>query len=368
MARAGITGLDGEIAMLRGAIRDSPPYERALALLPSVLAGPPGRFVEAAWEERRFFAWYDRPLLLLGALRFDALATGAAHPLHSGFAADEPDPAAPTAEALAAALDGSRERVFDALARRGVQTNETSRAIAWLWPAALAGASFAGRPIALADVGASAGLNLVGDALPPIWTTEDGSPVEVAREVRAVARLGLDGAPLDALDPDDALWLRACIWPGHRHREERLARAIEAFRAARVRRDAPVLVPIAAPNVPGRLDVLSAAEPDALVLAYQTLLRDYLDPAERDEYEAGMRDWLGTHPPARALWVELELVGGGDPRTAAIVAHVRARSGALRTLELARCGAHPARLDVREGAAAELSAILGVEAHAGARA
>ena len=34
----------------------------------------------------------------------------------------------------------------------------------------------------------------------------------------------------------------------------------------------------------------------ALVLAYQTVMRDYLAPAERAEYEAGMRDWLAAQP------------------------------------------------------------------------
>jgi hypothetical protein len=369
MARAGVFRLDEEIAMQRGAIRErAPSYERALALLPSVLDGPAGRFVDAAWEDRRFVAWYERPLLLLASLRFDALAGGPDHPLHRGFAADEPDPAAVTEERLAAALDGSRDRVFECLARRSVQTNETSRAIAWLWPAALAGASGGGRPIALADVGASAGLNLVADALPPIWTAHDGSPVDVATDVRAVARLGLDPAPLDPLDREDALWLRACVWPGERHREERLDRALAAFRAARVHPDAPVLLPIAASNVPARLDLLSAAEADALVLAYQTVMRDFLRPAEREEYEAGMRDWLGTHPAGRALWVELEPGGDGGPLAATIVAHVRGPGGALRSLELARCGVHPSRLEVRPGRAAELAALLRAEAHAGARA
>jgi hypothetical protein len=369
MARAGVFRLDEEIAMQREAIRDrAPSYERALALLPSVLDGPAGRFVDAAWESRRFVAWYERPLLLLASLRFDALASGPEHPLHRGFAADEPDPAAVTADRLAAALDGARELVFACLAHRSVQTNETSRAIAWLWPAALAGASQGRRPLALADVGASAGLNLVADALPAIWTAQDGSPVEVVREVRAVARLGLDPAPLDPLDRDDALWLRACVWPGERDRERRLDLALAAFRAARVRPDAPVLLPIAASNVPARLDLLSAAGADALVLAYQTLMRDYLQPADREEYEEGMRDWLATHPAGRALWVELEPVGGGDALAAAIVAHVRGPGGGVRSIELARCGVHPSQLEVRRGRAAELAALLGAEAHAGARA
>src|SRR5512138_259679 len=153
MARTGLAGMNEDLARQREAVRGrSAPYERALRLLPEVLGGRAGRFVEAAWEHRRFFAWYDRPLLLLAALRNDALADGPGHPLWAAFAAPDADAEAVTAAALAAALDGARERVFDALAQRGVQTNETSRAVAWLWPAALAGTSGRARPLALADV------------------------------------------------------------------------------------------------------------------------------------------------------------------------------------------------------------------------
>ena len=359
--RWGIDGLDGELARLQAELSDrSAPYARAVALLPEVLSGREGRFVAAAWAHRRFFAWYDRPLLLLAALRHDALVEGPGHPLFAAFAADAPDAGAVTSEALRAALDGERDRVYDALAQRGVQTNETSRAIAWLWPAALAGASRGGRRLALADIGASAGLNLVADALPPLWRDERGEPVEVAHEVQAVTRLGLDAAPLDPLDADTARWLRACVWPGERGREERLHAAIAAFRAARIRPDAPVLVPIAAANVPQRLDLLSEAEPGALVLAYQTVVRDYLEPEERAEYETGMRAWLGTHPPGRSLWVELEHAGG-EPLMGALVAHVRAPMGDVRSVELARCGLHPVVLRRHPGAEAELRALVGRE-------
>jgi hypothetical protein len=364
----GIDGLDEDLERQRAALRHrSPPYARALELLPAVLAGPAGRFVAAAWEHRRFFAWYDRPLLLLAALRNDALATGEGHPLWAAFAAPDPSAEEVTGERLRAALDGRREAVFDALAHRGVQTNETSRAVAWLWPAALAGASGGGRALALADVGASAGLNLVADELPSVWTTEDGAPLEVASGVRAVTRLGLDPAPLDALAEVDARWLRACVWPGERRREERLLAAIAAFRAARIRPDAPVLVPIAAANVPARLDVLSAAERDALVLAYQTVMRDYLDPDEREEYEGGMRAWLGTHRAGQALWIELEPVAGDLEAGASLVAHVRAPLGDVRSIELARCDPHPGRIARRPGAEDELRGLLRAEAPASAR-
>ena len=369
MARIGLTGITEDLARQREAVHGrSAPYERALRLLPDVLAGPPGRFVEAAWERRRFLAWYDRPLLLLAALRNDALAEGATHPLFDGFVAA--DASQVSEHALARALDGTREGVFEALAHRGVQTNETSRAIAWLWPAGLAQAGDEVHPLALADVGASAGLNLVADALPPVWVATDGGPLELAREVRPVARLGLDPSPLDVFRVGDARWLRACVWPGERAREERLDAALAAFQSARVRPDAPVIVPVAATSVPARLDLLSGAQMTALVLAYQTVLRDYLEPSERAAYESGMRGWIRSHPSGTALWVELEAADGED-RSAmpgALVAHARASWGDLLDLELARCTMHPLQLHVDRRAVEVLRALLRGTVEAGVRA
>jgi hypothetical protein len=370
LARFGIAGLDEDLARQREVVRGrSPSYERALRLLPEVLAGPPGRFVEAAWEHRRFFAWWDRPLLILAALRNDALAEGDGHPLFGGFGARDPDPGAVTLESLGAALDGTRDGVFDALAHRGVQTNDTSRAIAWLWPAALARAGDEVRRLAIADVGASAGLNLVADALPPVWVATDGGPLELARDARPVARLGLDPAPLDVFRGADTRWLRACVWPGERAREERLEAALAAFHAARIRPDAPMILPVTATTVPARLDLLSGAETSALVLAYQTVVRDYLEPAERAEYEDGMREWVASHPPGRTLWVELEPLVGAVEGSApgALVAHVRSPWGEVRDLELAHCGLHPLRLEIRRPAVEELRALLVDEATASVR-
>ena len=377
----GVEGIEAELAVQRAVVAGrSAPYARALDLRPAGLEGPQRRYVAAAWEHRRFVSGGERPLLLLAALRHDALAEGPSHPLFTAFAAGDPDPDAVTEERLRAALHPSRDRVFDALAARSARTSEASTALAWLWPAALAGASGGGRAVALAEVGAGAGLDLVADALPPPWTDEGGVPLEVAAGVRTVSRVGLDPSPLDPLHPEDGLWLRACVWPGEREREERLAAATEAFRAARIRPDAPVLVPVAAANVPQRLDLLSAAEPDVLVLAYQALARDRLEPEEREVYEGGMRAWLGTHPPGQALWIELEppappadaardqdlLLDGA--RDVLLVAHVRAPLGDLRTVELGRCGVASSQLARDRGAEAELRAILRREAHATARA
>ncbi len=362
--RTGIDGLFEELERVRGsAVKRCAPYVRALELLPEALAGPAARFLAAAWERRTFHVYWERPLLLLAALRHDAMKEGEGHPLFAGFAAPAPRADAVTVDALRAALDGTRERLFDALAERSLQTNDTSRAVAWLWPAALAGLSNGARPLALVDVGASAGLNLVADALPAIWTDEAGAPLEVAKGVAAVTRLGLDPAPLDATRLEDAEWIRACIWPTDAERLARLELALAAYRLALRRPDAPVLAPVAATAVPARLDVLSAAERGALVLAYQTVMRDYLPPQERAEYAAGMRAWLSAQPPGQALWVELEAAGpeASPEEPAAIIAHVRPPAGAVKDLVLAGCGFHPTRIARRTGAVAELAALLARE-------
>lgn len=366
--RTGIVGLLEDLELQRRAVADRcPPYARALELLPPLVEGPIGRALGAAWEHRHFHASYDRPLLLLAALRLDARAEGPGHRLFEAFAVREPRAEAVTPAALTEALDPGRDRVYDAIIRRAVQTNETARAVAWLWPAALAGASGGRRPIALADVGASAGLNLVADALPAPWRFTDGTAVEVAHAVHAVARLGLDADPLDVTRGDDADWLRACVWPGEQDREDRLEAALRAFAAARPRPDGPVLLPILARNVPARLDLLSSTEREALVLAYQTLVRDYLPPDERAEYEGGMREWLATHPAGHALWVELEWSPDlpKDALGCRLVAHLRGRSGQVRDLTLASCGYHPRVLAPDPAAVAELVELLAAGAAVG---
>jgi hypothetical protein len=101
-------------------------------------------------------------------------------------------------------------------------------------------------------------------------------------------------------------------------------------------------------------------------------MRDYLEPAERAEYERGMRAWLQTHPPGRAIWAELEETSDdaekkGAVRHAGIVVHVRATSGEVRDVELARCGFQSTRIRRNRAGEAELRALGAprlAEAHA----
>jgi hypothetical protein len=364
----GLRGIDGfadEIAKQRKYVgRRIPAYDRVLALVADQLDGELGRRLAKAWAKRSFAVYFDRPLLLLATLRCDALSTGPEHPLWRALVADPPDPSAATAEALALATARDRPIVWHSLTRRSVQTNEVSRAVAWLWPARLAGAGAPdGRPLALCDMGCSAGLNLVADSLGLGWTevADPPRPLPIAERPRVVARFGFDRAPLDPTDPEEADWLRACVWAGESQRLARLERALAAFRAGRAG-GAPLAVEaIDARDMPRRLGELSAADRSgALWLAYQTAVREYLG-ASRAPYLDGMREWLAAMPAGRAAWIELEDPphGATRERPAAILAHVRGADGSITDLVLARCYYHPVELAIEPDQVAAFRAALG---------
>jgi hypothetical protein len=276
---------------------------------------------------------------------------GPSHPLHAAVVREPPAPEAVTPAAMASALAPGRHRLFAALSERLVQTNETSRAVAWMWVAHLIESADPGRPCALVDLGASAGLNLVADALPSPWVDQHDSPIPTHPLPPVAGRLGVDRHPLDARDPDTRAWLRACVWPGDTARVARLEAAFAALEAAEADR-AVTLVAADLGDAPARL---SALDPSLRVLATQMIVRDYVPAPARDRYRAGMRAWLAARPPATAVWVELEPGGSADPdRLVALTAHLRVRSGALRTFELARTHPHPRRLFVDQTAVTAL--------------
>ena len=127
---------------------------------------------------------------------------------------------------------------------RYVQTNEVNRS-AFLLPAFVRVFELGGRrPLALVDVGASAGLNLRWD----FYCYEYGgrlpagpakSPLTLRCELRGDAlptvagslppvsrRVGIDFHPIDLHDSAERLWLEALVWPDQPQRRERLALAI----------------------------------------------------------------------------------------------------------------------------------------------
>ncbi|MDH2425386.1 DUF2332 domain-containing protein [Sphaerisporangium sp. TRM90804] len=127
---------------------------------------------------------------------------------------------------------------------RATQTNEAGRCAVLLPVLATLP-----QPLALLEVGASAGLclypdryayrygeHVVGAGEPVLDCAATGvAPPTGVPEV--VWRAGLDLNPLDVTDPADLAWLDALIWPEHTHRRARL-RAAAAVAAA----EPPLLV------------------------------------------------------------------------------------------------------------------------------
>jgi len=346
--RRGIDGFAGNLADWSREVGErAPGYARIVEAILELLAAsdPAGEDVRAvledAWGARSFDASYDRPLLFFAALRDEALREGWEHPLWASLGTEGSDPQSVTRARVAAALAPNRAQLARTLRERSVQTNESSRAVAWLWPAHLLGASSGRRPIALVDVGASAGLNLLADALPAIWKDDQGRELPVARDLDLRLRLGLDRRPLDALDPGTARWLEACIWAGERDRIERLRAGVEALREARARGGAPVLETAEAAAIPERIAERTRALPAGmLVLAYQTMTVEYFPPADRAAYVAGMEAWIARTPGT--AWIQLERDLTGDRSLpASIRATIGAGDGSSRGVLLARCGYHP---------------------------
>lgn len=239
-----------------------------------------------------------------------------------------------------------------------MQTNEVSRALAWLWPAALAGCGEGRRPLAIVDVGASAGLNLSADLLSLSWRKRSGGSLSAASSFELRARVGFDPRPLDAGRTEDRAWLRACVWPGQLDRLRRLDAAIGAFQRAT---PAPEITLLRAASVPHRLPALSErVGSGGLVLVYQTLVRGYLPSEEREVYEGAMLAWLQQGRRGERAWVTLELEDEHDPELNCPIDVQVATGGASESIRLGCTGYHPEVVDVDAKAEQRLVELLRV--------
>jgi hypothetical protein len=349
--RAGVDGFFDDLVKQQALVGDrNRPYARALAAIAEIVDPQTGvreviDRLDRAWQARRFTSFYERPLLLLAALRAEALAGSSRHPLARGFASESPDADQVTRAALMQAMSADKLGLWLALGTRRVQTNEVSRAVVWRWPAHLAGCSDGARPLMLVDIGASGGLNLIADRLPSPWTDLHGAALPTVTRPRIEARLGFDNSPLDLKREEDVAWARACLWPGEAHRLESFDQAVAALRSMAASSDAVVVERLNATLAPSRLSrLVRAVQGRALVFAYQTFVRDYLEPAMRDRYREGMLEWVLSSP--QAVWLEMELAAEGGIYPATLTAHLADDRGGVRTLCIARCGYHPTVIEV----------------------
>src|SRR2546421_1763182 len=272
-------------------------YVRALTLLKEIVAGPSKveaviAGLEQAWGKKSFNIYYHRPLLLLAALRAEAIAVHR-HPVARGLASLNPDALAVTREALLQALSPGRIGLWCALATRSMQTNDVSRSVVWMWPAALAKCNNQARPLGLVDIGAAGGLNLIADRLSLGWEQSNGARLPAVVDPDVCLRVGFDVRPLDFRGDADLAWARACIWAGDVHRLTQFDRAVAELRTSYRLKTPPTVRLMNATFAASKLNELLAKMPkDGLLIVYQTLVRDYIETEKKSRYEASMRRWL----------------------------------------------------------------------------
>ena len=185
-------------------------------------------------------------------------------------------------DAFAAAL-AEPDGIADVIRRRSTQTNIPARC-ATLLPAL----AQLPQPLALVEVGASAGLCLYPDrygydydrvvlpGAPTFRCVASPSTPLPDKKVEVVWRAGLDLNPLDVTDPDDRAWLDALVWPGR----GAPARAAPRRRGGRRGRSAAP-GPGRPAHRPARAD--RPAPRDATLVVFHTAVLAYVDdPADRD--------------------------------------------------------------------------------------
>ena len=199
------------------------------------------------------------------------------------------------------------DNVVDECSRRSVQTNEPLRCAALL--PALSGIE---GPLALLEVGASAGLCLYPDRYsyryrggPDLDPSDGVSRVVLESSVtgdpllrmpEVVWRAGVDLAPLDASDPGDRRFLLSLVWPGEEGRARRIEAALDIVAA-----DPPLLVRADATDA-GVLESMAARAPAGATLVVTTPgVLPHIPRAGRDRLFAILEAldgvWVSIDPP-----------------------------------------------------------------------
>lgn len=255
------------------------------------------------------------PVLLFAAVHYLALGH-VKHPLADVFRDPRTAPAddAALAADLASFLEIHAAEIVGLVSSRRTQTNEVNRC-AVLAPAMRVARRVAGTPLALVEVGASAGLNLHFDRYRVEYsngrvTGDPGSPVRVTCELRGgpappfdpspspETRAGLDLCPVDVADEAQVRWLRACLFPDQPERAARLRAAVEVTRSrgTRIRAgDVFDLLPAMVRELPGSVTPV----------ILHTWVLAYLTAGQRADFAAMLGElnrerpllWLGAEWP-----------------------------------------------------------------------
>jgi hypothetical protein len=212
-------------------------------------------------------------------------------------------------DGLRRALLQDRGAIRETILARATQTNEPGR-LATLAPVFAALAAGAGRPLALLEVGASAGLCLYPDRYAYRFRATDGDltwdPAPSARGARPelAARMaggftaptegvpvgwrgGLDLHPVDLADRDQVAWLETLVWPEQDDRRAQLAQGVRI-----ARHDPPVVVRgDLRSDLPALLD---RASRHGAVIVFHTAVLAYLEAPEREAFQDRMTELVAA--------------------------------------------------------------------------
>lgn len=289
---------------------DSPFTGRVLNVIANNLARdtPVGRRI-LSWPGDISASGDAVPLRLAGALHALVLSKR-----DMKLAAAWRTPDSVTDAALWSTVDGALRRFQEfvlAFLEHPPQTNEVGRSAALI-----AVARWLGMPLALSELGASAGLNLLWDryalevagrrygpgnapvTLRPDW---DGPPPARAAP-RVHERAGVDRNPLDPVS--DRLRVLAYVWADQTERLERAEAALDAA----TRDPAPVAKGDAVDWLAERL---KTKRPGRLHLVYHTLTWQYLSPQQRERATALLEE-AGAESSEDAPLAHFGLENDGD--------------------------------------------------------
>lgn len=216
-------------------------------------------------------------------------------------------------EALVAAALSRNARLLAHYLQSPPQTNEVMRS-AVLLGGFLTIAAALNLPLALHEIGASAGLNLNWDAYRYDFSTwQWGDPAAATRldaqwtggfpartSLRVTSRAGCDRAPLDAADATARQRLLSYIWPDQTARLARIRAALDFAARNHVR----VIKAEAADWVETQL---AARRPGSVFVLYHSIVWQYIEAAQQQRIMAAMAAAGAEATPEQPLaWLRFE--------------------------------------------------------------
>jgi hypothetical protein len=337
------------LSLLAGRFRDfsrlecrgsSPLYERF-----SLGVAADAELLELAGHARK---GQPVPNLFFGAVHL-LLLEGAGHPLAGFYGSlggvwDEKVDPYPSFRTFCLEM---REEIVRLISSRMVQTNAVRRCAALLPAFTYLSRRCDGRPLALVEVGASAGLNLLWDRYRYDYGRgkrcgPDGSPVKLSCAVRGNLlppmpgdlprvgyRVGIDLQPVNVNDQRATMWLRALVWPEHRERREILDHAIEI-----AQQEPPTVVPGDAVEVlPGLLEDIPE---DHHLCMYHSHTLNQFSAANREAFHSLIERW------SRVRDLDLLSMELGKGVGHSVVGLTSYKSGVKTGGRLAECDTHGA--------------------------